>query len=52
MKLENLNKIVTGNWYIRNNLLYIEIKRKGREVQYSIPIVNFKYISEERITDG
>lgn len=51
MKIENLNKLVTGNWYIRKGILYIEVKRFS-EGAFGMKMVSFKYISEERITDA
>lgn len=49
MTIKELNKIVTGNYYIRNGVMYIEVKRSSRGTQYAIPMVTYKYISEERI---
>jgi len=43
----NLNKKVTGNWYIRNNIMYVEIKRAGRATYGSLPLITFKYYSEK-----
>jgi len=48
----NLNKKVTGNWYIRNGIMYIEIKRAGRATTNALPLVIFKYISEYKIGDN
>ena len=50
MKVEKLNKLVTGNWYVRNDLLYIEYRRYS-EGAFGMPFTTFKYISEEKI-DG
>lgn len=52
MEIEKVNKKVTGNWYIRNGVMYIEVKRKTRDSKYSIPLATFKYISEDRIDYG
>jgi hypothetical protein len=48
MKVEKLNDLVTGNWYIKNNILHIEYKR-FTEGAFGIQMTYFNYISEERI---
>jgi hypothetical protein len=49
MKLENFERLATGNWYVRNNTLYLEIRVKGPTTKYNVPLATYKYISEERI---
>jgi len=52
MEIEKVNEKVTGNWYIRDGIMYIEVKRKTKDNAHSIPLATFKYISEERIDHG
>jgi len=52
MKNENkgwkkLNRKITGNWYIRDNIMYVEMKRAGKATTNALPLVMFKYYSEE-----
>jgi hypothetical protein len=49
MKIKTLNELVTGNWYIRNDRLYIEYKRFSPNA-FGMNLVSFKYISEEKVT--
>jgi hypothetical protein len=49
MKIKTLNELVTGNWYIRNDRLYIEYKRFSPNA-FGVNLVSFKYISEEKVT--
>ena len=46
--IKDINKKVTGNWFIRNNLMYIEIRKVSRAA-YGIPFTSYKYISENKI---
>lgn len=47
-KLEDLNFKVTGNWYLRDNILYVEIK-KSMPGSWGMSFTSFKYLSENRI---
>jgi len=49
MKVEEANKRVTGNWYVRNDEIFIEIKQFPKARPYTLPLVTFKYISENKI---